>query len=76
MPTLECWDCNYLPRPSPLLVHDTLMMLTHIKMVSLCACCNHYSNYSQCVDLKNFQGPPLKSHPLDFFYSMAFGKYG
>jgi hypothetical protein len=25
---LECWDCSYLPHPSLLLIHDTLVMLT------------------------------------------------
>ncbi len=46
LPILECWDCNYFPRPNPLLVHDTLAMLTGTQMVSLCTYSNHFSNYS------------------------------
>jgi hypothetical protein len=66
LPTLECWDCNYLPYP--ILVHDTLMMLTNTQMVSLCPHCNHSSDYSQSLDLKIFQGPLLTSHRLDFSF--------
>jgi hypothetical protein len=42
-------------------------------MVSLCTYCNH-SNYSHILDLRNFQGPPLTIHPLDFF--LMFLNYG
>lgn len=72
LPTLECWARSYFPRPNPLLIHDILTMLTNIQMVSLCAHCNHSSNYSQILDLKNFQGPPLISCPMDFFILEMF----
>jgi hypothetical protein len=34
LPTLECWDCSYLPCPSPLLVYDTSTMLINIQIAS------------------------------------------
>jgi hypothetical protein len=40
-------------------------MLIGTQMVSLCACCNHF-DYSQIMDLKSFEGPPLTIRPLDF----------
>jgi hypothetical protein len=67
LPTLEYWDFSYLLHPSFLLAHDTQVMLTSTQMVSLCAYCNHSFNYSQIIDLKNFQGPPSMIHPLDYF---------
>ncbi len=83
MPISKCWNRNYLPRPSPPLVHGTLTMLNGTQMVSLCALYNHSFDYSQILDLKNkFQGLPLTIRPLDFYLlnvleqQMAFGKHG
>lgn len=67
LPILECWDRNYFPHLSALLVHDISAMLIGTQTVSLCAYCNHF-DHSQILDLKNFQGPPLTIRPLDFSF--------
>jgi hypothetical protein len=82
LPTLECWARSYFPRPNLLLIHNISAMLTSIRMISLCACCNHSFDYSQILDSKNFQGPPLISCPMDLSIldvlkqQMVFRKHG
>jgi hypothetical protein len=48
------------------MVHDILAMLIGTQMVHLCIYCNHFAEYSQILNLKNFQGLLISIHPLDF----------
>lgn len=65
-PPLKCGDYSCVLCPNLLLVHDILSMLINTQIVSSCTYCNHSSNYSHILDLKNSHGPPTTISPLHF----------